>query len=217
MASNLEIRITDSAGCTVTSFADSESTVIANVVETSSPVIASIIDDRDPVYLVINDELGSTTVSINHIVEQVNVNISNSPEIKLTVTDRIGDDGKSAYEIALDNGFVGTAEEWVESLHGADGYAAALNNGFVGSYNDWVAFMTPTRVTATDAFKFWTNDGVNTFWESISVETLVTAAYVDSQILESENRMSDLYVPKITFAQDVEGVVNQMTLDVGSI
>lgn len=37
----------------------------------------------------------------------------------------IGRDGKSAYQIALDNGFIGTEEEWLESLHGPagkDGY-----------------------------------------------------------------------------------------------
>ena len=32
-----------------------------------------------------------------------------------------GADGKSAYQIALDNGFVGTEEEWLESLKGKDG------------------------------------------------------------------------------------------------
>lgn len=34
----------------------------------------------------------------------------------------VGEDGKSAYQIALDNGFEGTEEEWIESLHGDDGY-----------------------------------------------------------------------------------------------
>lgn len=29
-----------------------------------------------------------------------------------------GDEGKSAYRVAVDNGFVGTEEEWLESLHG---------------------------------------------------------------------------------------------------
>lgn len=28
-----------------------------------------------------------------------------------------GEDGKSAYEIAVENGFEGTEEEWLESLH----------------------------------------------------------------------------------------------------
>lgn len=32
-----------------------------------------------------------------------------------------GKDGKSAYELAVDNGFVGTVEEWLLSLHGKDG------------------------------------------------------------------------------------------------
>ena len=32
-----------------------------------------------------------------------------------------GEDGKSAYEIAVENGFEGTEEEWLESLHGSDG------------------------------------------------------------------------------------------------
>jgi hypothetical protein len=29
--------------------------------------------------------------------------------------------GKSAYEIAVENGFVGTEADWLESLHGKDG------------------------------------------------------------------------------------------------
>ena len=32
-----------------------------------------------------------------------------------------GSAGKSAYEIAVDNGFVGTETEWLESLKGSDG------------------------------------------------------------------------------------------------
>ena len=32
-----------------------------------------------------------------------------------------GDPGKSAYEIAVEHGFVGTEEEWLASLHGATG------------------------------------------------------------------------------------------------
>lgn len=33
-----------------------------------------------------------------------------------------GADGKSAYQIAVDNGFEGTEQEWLDSLKGADGY-----------------------------------------------------------------------------------------------
>lgn len=34
----------------------------------------------------------------------------------------VGPRGKSAYEVAVDNGFVGTEEEWLESLKGQDGF-----------------------------------------------------------------------------------------------
>lgn len=36
-------------------------------------------------------------------------------------TGQDGQDGASAYEIAVAHGFVGTEEEWLASLHGADG------------------------------------------------------------------------------------------------
>ena len=32
-----------------------------------------------------------------------------------------GETGKSAYELALENGFEGSEEEWIASLHGRDG------------------------------------------------------------------------------------------------
>ena len=32
-----------------------------------------------------------------------------------------GQDGKSAYQVATDNGFSGTEQEWLNSLHGAKG------------------------------------------------------------------------------------------------
>ena len=39
-----------------------------------------------------------------------------------------GKDGRSAYEIAIENGFVGTAAEWLESLKGRDGISPDLTN-----------------------------------------------------------------------------------------
>lgn len=58
--------------------------------------------------------------------------------------------GKSAYDIAVDNGFVGTEAEWLESLKGEDGedgaavsagksaYEIAVDNGFVGTEAEWL-------------------------------------------------------------------------------
>lgn len=42
-----------------------------------------------------------------------------------------GKDGKSAYEIAIENGFDGTEEEWLDSLKGADGTTPDLQIGTV--------------------------------------------------------------------------------------
>lgn len=68
-------------------------------------------------------------------------------------------DGKSAYEIAVDNGYVGSEEEWLESLKGTDGtdgvngvngkdglngadglsaYEIAVDNGFSGTEAEWL-------------------------------------------------------------------------------
>ena len=39
--------------------------------------------------------------------------------------------GKSAYEIAVDNGFQGTEQEWLESLQGKTPYIGANGNWFI--------------------------------------------------------------------------------------
>ena len=54
------------------------------------------------------------------------------------------DESISAYEIAVENGFVGDEQAWLDSLHGADGkdgadldindiYEAAKQNGYEGN------------------------------------------------------------------------------------
>ncbi len=51
-----------------------------------------------------------------------------------------GSDGKSAYEIAKDNGYTGSEEDWKKLQNGADGksaYEIAKENGYSGSEEDW--------------------------------------------------------------------------------
>ena len=38
-----------------------------------------------------------------------------------------GADGKSAYEVAVDSGFIGTEQQWLQSLKGVDGTPADLS------------------------------------------------------------------------------------------
>lgn len=40
--------------------------------------------------------------------------------------------GKSAYEIAVDKGFLGSEEEWLQSLHGITPHIGENNNWFIG-------------------------------------------------------------------------------------
>ena len=54
-----------------------------------------------------------------------------------------GTAGKSAYEIAVDNGFTGTETEWLESLKGAEGTNGATFTPYVSSSGELS----------------WTNDG----------------------------------------------------------
>lgn len=64
-----------------------------------------------------------------------------------------GEDGLSAYEVAVADGFVGTEAGWLESLQGAQGeqgadgldgksaYQVALDEGFIGSEAEWIASL----------------------------------------------------------------------------
>lgn len=55
-----------------------------------------------------------------------------------------GPQGKSAYEVAVDEGFIGTETQWLESLVGEQGiqgdsaYDVAVANGFTGTESDWL-------------------------------------------------------------------------------
>lgn len=73
-----------------------------------------------------------------------------------------GVDGKSAYDIAVDNGFVGTEVEWLESLKGADGPNGANGKDGANGADGY------TPVKGTD---YWTSDDI-----------LEIQSYIDSQI-----------------------------------
>lgn len=79
-----------------------------------------------------------------------------------------GPPGKSAYQHALDQGFVGTIEEWMESLKGSSAYQVALNNGFVGTEQEWLdSLILGLSVQPEDTGKYLTNNGSETIWESL--------------------------------------------------
>ena len=45
--------------------------------------------------------------------------------------------GLSAYELAVQNGYDGSIQEWLEALKGKSAYEIAVDNGYSGSEKDW--------------------------------------------------------------------------------
>ena len=55
-----------------------------------------------------------------------------------------GINGKSAYQVAVDNGFVGTAAQWLDSLIGNSAYEEWVANGGVGTFQDFLDEIVET-------------------------------------------------------------------------
>lgn len=49
--------------------------------------------------------------------------------------------GRSAYEEAVRQGYIGTEQEWLESLNGKTAYQGALDGGFVGTEQEFNTSM----------------------------------------------------------------------------
>lgn len=111
----------------------------------------------------------TTVVKTLHIrpsgFESENSNVPPTPDLYQQLLQKIsekGKDGKSAFEIAVEHGFVGTETEWLESLKGIDGkdgcdgrngadglpgrdgidgksaYIIAVEHGFSGTETEWL-------------------------------------------------------------------------------
>lgn len=61
-----------------------------------------------------------------------------------------GRDGKSAYQVAVDNGFVGTEAEWLESLQGSGSGSGSASNSIEAIADGTVNGHRAVRVTGSD-------------------------------------------------------------------
>lgn len=115
------------------------------------------------------DAESSETVRATTVVKNLHIrpsgfdgessNVPPTPDLYQQLLQKIsekGADGKSAFQIAVENGFVGTEAEWLESLKGSDGtdgtnghdgkdgidgksaYEIAIANGFFGTEAEWL-------------------------------------------------------------------------------
>lgn len=59
-----------------------------------------------------------------------------------------GVDGKTAYDLAIEKGYEGTLEEWLESLKGSNGksaYELAVENEYSGTIEEWLESLNGTN------------------------------------------------------------------------
>ena len=49
--------------------------------------------------------------------------------------------GKSAYDLAVEHGYVGTESTWLNSLQGLTAYEVAVSNGYKGTKTEWLKYI----------------------------------------------------------------------------
>ncbi|WP_310993270.1 hypothetical protein, partial [Aequorivita marina] len=118
-----QLIITDSNGDTVELAVEeiaNNSTFITTITSNQEFIdeIINLIDLNETVTNIVDNGDGTITYT-NEDNVSVTIDLTEGPQ------GPAGEDGKSAYEIAVENGFVGTVAEWLESLIGADGQDGA--------------------------------------------------------------------------------------------
>jgi len=96
-----------------------------------------------------------------------------------------GLDGKSAYEIAVEHGFVGTEEEWLESLKGADGNSF---NSHIHDNKTVLDSLTPelfTELYELQEFEDSTSEKIHTLQEKIDSFPASVHTHENKEILDS--------------------------------
>lgn len=108
-------------------------------------------------------------ITIHDSSNSINVKINDSNQYIVKTQRERGQPGKSAYSLALDNGFVGTYEEWAESLIGKSAYEIALDNGFVGTEQQWLdSLKTGIEFAPEDTGKILSTDGSTIIWVDLA-------------------------------------------------
>ena len=99
--------------------------------------------------------------------QKVELTLPNPLNIAVQVPGLPGKDGKSAYEVAVERGFVGTVDEWLESLHGQNGSSSEpVSMNFPAVYQ-----MMKTRAMKVDS------DGLEDILKSLLREVIPDGSY----------------------------------------
>ena len=88
--------------------------------------------------------------------------------------------GRSAYEEAVRQGYIGTEQEWLETLKGENAYQLAVMEGYEGSLDEWLESLNGK--TAYQSAK----DGGFTGTETEFNEQIASIGYLN-QVLDQIN------------------------------
>lgn len=135
-----------------------------------------------------------------------------------------GENGLSAYELAVQNGFAGTLTEWLKSLKGADGkdgingingkngidgkdglsaYEIAVKNGFVGSESEWLNSLKGENSTEIDLSKYVTQTALIYLQDSLKRDISAQHEQIESLSKKSHTHNNQSALDEIT-AEKIE-------------
>ncbi|MBR3900897.1 MAG: hypothetical protein IKJ60_05045 [Ruminococcus sp.] len=129
-----------------------------------------------------------------------------------------GENGLSAYELAVQNGFTGTLTEWLKSLKGADGingtngtdgkngfsaYEIALKNGFVGTESEWLDSLKGENSTEIDLSKYVTQTALIYLQDSLKRDISSQQKQIDNLSKKSHTHNNQSALDEIT-AEKIE-------------
>lgn len=102
--------------------------------------------DQEGTQIVIDDpevdvEIEVEDISSSLIERLIAACIKATEEAKDVVDVQRGPQGLSAYEVAVQDGFEGTEEEWLLSLQGKSAYEIAVELGYEGTEEQWIASL----------------------------------------------------------------------------
>lgn len=104
-----------------------------------------------------------------------------------------GVQGKSAYQLAVENGYKGTETEWLNSISGKSAYQLAVEKGYTGTEAEWLNSLkgkNGTDAETIDFYELYTDlktrgeiDASTTYIQFI--ENYISSASVESQLAKS--------------------------------
>ncbi len=130
-----------------------------------------------------------------------------------------GENGLSAFELAMQNGFTDTLAEWLKSLKGADGkdgingingkngidgknglsaYEIALKNGFVGTESEWLNSLKGKNGTEIDLSKYVTQTALIYLQDSLKRDISAQQEQIESLSKKSHTHNNQSALDEIT-------------------